>query len=205
MRASSLVLETPLMTAADALRSDRVRVVLALDEDEAPVAAVFPVLREDGVGRGAGARKGIENEGIGVGGHRDDLPHQISRLGSREYALLSEDVVQLLCRACRRPDILPDGGHGSPLFARFIQEPFEVRLCPTCSTKHDAPLLERLVVLPLRKAPTPTRRWVICLAGRGVYDLISQIRPHVWSIHRIKGPGAARVVVRVGETALVRG
>jgi hypothetical protein len=57
----------PVDDAPDALGGDGVRVVLALDQDEAPIAAVFPVLGEDGVGGGAGAGEGIEDDGVGVG------------------------------------------------------------------------------------------------------------------------------------------
>ena len=49
----------PLNDAPNALGGDAVGVVLALDEDEAPVAAVFPVLGENGVGRGARTGEGI--------------------------------------------------------------------------------------------------------------------------------------------------
>ena len=59
----------------------RVGVVLTLDKDEAPVAAVFPVLGEDGVGRRAGTGEGIEDDGVGVGGQEDHPLDQLERLG----------------------------------------------------------------------------------------------------------------------------
>lgn len=47
--------------AAHALGGDAVGVVFAFDQDEAPVAAVLLVERENGMGGGAAAREGVED------------------------------------------------------------------------------------------------------------------------------------------------
>ncbi len=53
--------------AAHALGREAVGVVLAFDQDEAAVAAVFGVGLEHRVGGGAGAGEAVEDEGVGLG------------------------------------------------------------------------------------------------------------------------------------------
>ena len=66
--------------AADALGGDGVGVVLAFHEDEFAVAAVLFVEGEDGVGGGAAAGEGVENDVAGVGDDAQQLGNQGSGL-----------------------------------------------------------------------------------------------------------------------------
>ena len=74
------------------LGRDRVRVVLALNEDEPTVASVLFVLREDCVCGGSGARKGFQDDGVFVGCDPQDAANKTSWLDCIENVFRTLEV-----------------------------------------------------------------------------------------------------------------